>query len=221
MTERACALCGTPCRAPFQPPPAETAPDLDMRPGEPTRSTLARWIQTCRGCGAVAPDLTHLAPAAKSVVESLAYKEVSGPARAFLRWAMIAQATSDADEAAQALLEAAWAMDDAGTDATVTRRNAARLWGDPATMQDALRLVDVLRRAGEFDAAEARAASMLARAGLDETDAAILRYQQARIDARDHGRHLLSSALRPPAQRPHVTHNKPRTPGFWQRLTGR
>lgn len=137
---------------------------------------------------------------------------------------MIAEATLDADEAGQAMLEAAWALDDAGLDATEVRRRAAAVWGAPATRQDALRLVDVLRRAGEFDAAGARAAEMAARPGPDETDAAILRYQLDRIGAGDAGRHLLSSALRPPAQRPHVTQNAapkgPKPRGLWQRLTG-
>ena len=221
----ACSLCGTPCRPPFQPPPAETAPDLDLRPGEPTRSTLPRWVQTCRGCGACAPDLARLPTAAKIVVDSNRYREVDkGAEQPFLRWALIAGAAADPEEAAQATLEAAWMLDDAGRDAAGLRRLAASLWGEPATMQDALRLVDVLRRAGEFDAAEARADAMLGRRGLAETDAAILAYQRERIAARDRGRHLLSSALRPPAQRPHVTHGKPADAGkksFWQRLTGR
>jgi hypothetical protein len=218
----ACPLCGTACRPPFQPPPAETAPDLDMRPGEPTRSTLPRWVQTCRGCGACAPDLARLPAAARPVIESDAYRAIpKGAAQPFLRWAMIAAATTEPDEAAQATLEAAWMLDDAGHDATALRRQAASLLADPATMQDALRLVDVLRRAGAFDAAQARVAALLARPGLDETDAAILAYQRDRIAARDAGRHLLSSALRPPAQRPHVTHGRAARKGFWQRLTDR
>ena len=222
----ACALCGTECRPPFQAPPAETAPDLDLRPGEPTRSTLRRWIMTCRGCDAAAPDLARLPASAKTVVASEDYRALSEVAAAFLRWAMILQAAGEREEAAQAVLEAAWMLDDSGTagEATLLRWRAAGLWGEPATMQDAVRLVDVLRRAGEFDAAAARTAALLARPGLDETDAALLRYQQGLIETQDTGRHLLSSALRPPAQRPHVTHG--RVPvaaekrGFWRRLTG-
>ena len=115
-------------------------------------------------------------------------------------------------------------LDDAGRDAVALRRRAAGLMAEPATMQEALRLVDVLRRAGEFDAASARVAGLLARPGLDEIDAAVLRYQQGLIEAQDSGRHLLSSALRPPAQRPHVTHgvqpSNSGTRGFWRRLIG-
>lgn len=219
----ACALCGAPCRKPFQAPPPELAPDLDLRPGEPTRSTLASWIATCRTCGASAPDLARLPQAACSTVQSEAYTALKGSAvrNAFLRWAMLAEATNDRTDAAEAVLHAAWAEDDAGADAAPLRRRAAQLWGEPDTMQDTLRLIDILRRAADFPAAGARAAAALARPGIDETDAAVLRYQQTLIAAVDAGRHLLSSALRPPARTPHVTHGRPPARGFWQRLVGR
>jgi hypothetical protein len=204
-----------------------------MRPGEPTRSTLSRWVQTCRGCGASAPDLARLPVSAKRVVDSNQYRAVPKRSeQAFLRWAMIAGAIGEPSEAGQATLEAAWMLDDAGRDAAELRRLAASLLAHAPTMQDQLRLVDVLRRAGEFDAAQARIADLLARRGLDETSAAILAYQQDLIASRDPERHLLSSALRPPAQRPHVTHgrdagkadagnDKAAKKGLWQRFTGR
>ena len=222
-----CANCGTPCRPPFKAPPAETAPDLDLRPGEPTRSTLPRWVATCRGCGAAAPDLTRLPPAAKTTVDTPDYRAITGPEAPFLRWAAILEAAGEPAEAAQATLEAAWLLDDANRDATPLRRRAAALMAEPETTQDALRLVDILRRAGEIDAAAARTAALLAQPGLDPNDAAILTYQSALIAVDDRGRHLLSSALRPPAQRPHVTHGRMPAPeinpkpGFWRRLTGR
>lgn len=219
----ACALCGTPCRAPFAAPPAETSPDLDFRPGEPTRSTLRHWVATCRGCGATAPDLPRLPVAARPVVDSDAYRALAGtgPEQRFLRWALIAAAVDGPAAAAQAVLEAAWTLDDAGADAAPLRRQAVSLWGEPATMQDGLRLVDVLRRAGEFAAAGERVAALLSRPGLEEADTALLRYQHGLIEREDSGRHLLSSALRPPAQRPHVTQRQPAPRSFWQRLAGR
>ncbi len=219
----ACALCGTACRTPFAAPPAETAPDLDFRPGEPTRSTLRHWVATCRGCGATAPDLPHLPAAARPVVDSDAYRALAGtgPEQRFLRWALIAEAVDGPAAAAQAVLEAAWVLDDAGADAAPLRRRAAALWGEPATMQDGLRLVDVLRRAGEFAAAGDRVAALLRRPGLEEADTALLRFQHGLIERKDGGRHLLSSALRPPAQRPHVTQRQPAPRSFWQRLAGR
>lgn len=225
---RVCPICGTPCRPPFQAPSAELAPDLDLRPGEPTRSTLPQWLMTCRRCGATAPDLVELSPGLAGVVEGAAYRALAGrqPERAFLRWAMLCEARGERAEAAQAVLEAAWALDDAADrDAVALRLRAAALWGEPATGQEALRLVDVLRRGGTFEDAGRRAEGLLAKAGLDETDAAVLRYQLGLIAARDAGRHLLSSALRPPARTPHVSHggaqSRPGKRGLWQRLTGR
>ena len=206
----ACAVCGASCRPPYRAPTAELAPDLDGRPGEPARSTLKRWVATCRGCGAAAPDLAALPPSAAATVRSDAYAAVKSP---FLRWAAIAEAAGDRAAAAEAILQAAWEQDDAGQDAAPLRRRAAALWqGDP------LRRIDILRRAGAFEEAAALAGSL---SGLDEDAGRIVAFQRDRIRARDAGRHMLSSALRPPARTPHVTHGKPARPGLISRLFGR
>lgn len=228
---RLCASCGAPARSPFRAPAPEGAPDLDLRPGEPTRSTLPRWIQTCPRCGASAPDLAALPAGAAEVVRSDAYRalrEAPGSAAPFLRWAHLAKAVDNGPAAAaEATLQAAWALDDAEAEdaATPLRREAARLWGEPTDLESALRLIDVLRRAGEWDAAETRAAWLAAQpGGVDEDSARILAFQRARIAERDAGRHLISSVLRPPARTPHVTHKQPppsaAPPGFWRRLFG-
>lgn len=218
----ACAVCGGPARPPFRAPAAELAPDLDHRPGEPARSTLPRWVATCRRCGASGPDLAALPAGAGDVVRSDEYRALRapGPAMPFLRWALICERTGDPKEAAEATLHAAWALDDAGEDAADLRRRAAALFGEPGGPEDALRLIDILRRAGDFDAAAARAAA-LGNTALDENSAAILAFQRDRIATRDGARHMISSALRPPARRPHVTHGRAEATGFWGRLFGR
>lgn len=219
----ACAVCGTAARPPFRAPPAELAPDLDGRPGEPTRSTLPQWIATCRRCGASGPDLSRMPDGAGDTVRSQAYQALRGPGpdKAALRWACICEAAGRRAEAAEATLQAAWAVDDAGQDAAALRRRSLALWGQPEGTEDALRQVDLLRRAGDLAAAEACAATLDA-APLDENTAAILAFQRARIAEGDTGRHMISSALRPPARRPHVTHGAQAQPGsFWQRLFGR
>lgn len=218
----ACSVCGAPARPPFRAPTAELAPDLDHRPGEPARSTLPRWVATCRRCGASGPDLSALPAGAADVVRSEAYRALRtpGPAMPFLRWALICERTGDPVAAAEATLHAAWALDDAGQDAADLRRRAVALFGEPDGPEDALRLIDVLRRAGEFAAAASRAAA-LAGTALDENSAAILAFQRNRIAAADPARHMISSALRPPARRPHVTHGRAEAPGFWGRLLGR
>jgi hypothetical protein len=214
-----CAVCGGPARAPFcAPRPPEIAPDLDMRPGEPVRSTLRDWLQACGTCHAAGPDLSALPPEAKPTVASTDYRALSMEAvedtLLFRRWAMICLAAGDKSAAAEAILQGAWAADDAAdmTEAAKLRRDAAALWGttpDPAT---ALRLLDVLRRAGEFSAVDALGAQMEA-GGLDAFAAAVVAFQRARAAERDVGSHLLSSAV--PADLMPAALPKPK---FWEWL---
>lgn len=222
-----CGVCGHPVRPPFRAPQPEIAPDLDMRPGEPTRSTLRDWLQTCRNCGAVAEDLAALPAEARTVVESEDYRmlstKVSEETLPFRRSAMIAAALGDAARQAEALLQAAWAADDAAlmVEAAGLRTQVAALWGDMAPSGElALRRLDVLRRAGQFDGAAAwadRAETLVT----EDLGRAIAGFQKQRIEARDVGRHLISSVLPPPSHKPHVTHGKRTTTGFWSRVLGR
>jgi hypothetical protein len=220
--ERLCALCGTPCPPRYRPPAPEISPDLDLRPGEPTRSTLQNWVQTCQGCGAVATDLALLPPGSIEIVESEAYLDLHArpeTATPFLRAAMVCR---EGDRAG-ALLQAAWAADDAeDTEAAAHyRREAAACWGEPDGVESALRLIDILRRAGLLEAAE-ECSGVIAMDAMDERSADILVYQRARIAQGDTGRHLMSSAIRPPARTPHVAHRRtPPRRGFWSKLLGR
>jgi len=222
LSQPACSVCGAPVRPPFRAPTAELAPDLDHRPGEPARSTLPQWIATCRRCGASGPDLAALPAGADAVVRSDAYRALRtpGPAMPFLRWALICEQTGDTQAAAEATLHGAWALDDAGQDAAGLRQRAVALFGEPDGPGATLRLVDMLRRAGDDAAAAARAVTLDGTA-LDENSAAILAFQRDRIAAGDSARHMISSALRPPARRPHVTHGRSQETGFWGRLFGR
>jgi len=214
--EQRCALCGGPARRPFRAPrPPELSPDMDLRPGEPARSTLRYWVQGCGQCGAAAWDLSTLPTAARAAVESAPYRNLSLEAAAdtllFRRWAMICLATGDRAAGAEATLMAAWAADDGAhvSEAANLRRDVAALWGEPADPPTALRLLDVLRRAGEFAAVEARG-QKLAAAKPDRFAAAVVGFQRDRAGARDIGRHLLSSAV--------PDHTLPRDlplPNFW------
>lgn len=214
-----CAICGRRARPPFHAPRApEIAPELDMRPGEPVRSTLLDWLQACGRCGAAAWDLSTLPPKAKPVADLPAYRALSTEAAEetllFRRWAMICLATGDKAEAAEATLQAAWAADDGAdmVEAAKLRRDVAALWGDPPDLATALRLLDVLRRAGEFAAVEARGAQMAA-AAPDAFAAAVIAFQRARAAERDVGGHLVTSAAPD-----HVMPNDLATPKFWARL---
>ena len=220
---KTCAVCGAPARAEFAAPQPEIAPDLDMRPGEPARSTLPDWIAQCPRCRAAAPDLSALPAAARSIVESDEYRALgtSGLEETlpFRRWALICERTGDRPQQAEALLQAAWAADDAAamTDAARLRTEVAALWDGTEDVELGLRRLDVLRRAGLFDQAAAWA-KLLAAREQGETGRLIIAFQQARIATRDIGRHLISAALPPPSATPHVSHGKRAQPGFWSRL---
>jgi len=191
-----------------------------MRPGEPTRSTIAQWVQTCMGCGAVAPDVSRLGPEMIEVVESEAYLSLSArppEATPFLRYGMICRP----GDRAGAMLQAAWVADDAGDEEAAVhyRKEAAACWGEPDGAENALHLIDVLRRAGLLAAAD-ECAALIGEGAPDERDMLILAFQRARIAEGDTGRHLMSSALRPPARMPHVAARRPRRKGFLAKLFG-
>ena len=224
-----CAVCGAMVRPVFKAPAPELAPDLDFRPGEPARSTLRRWVAECSGCGSAAPDLAAVSPADAEVVRTdaeYAALRTQAPAfaRSFLLWALLCQRRDEPWSAAEALLQAAWAADDAEETewAIAWRRQAAAIWPHSTEIQPLLCLVDIYRRAGEFHQAAA-VVETLAEAPLDENSAAIVAFQRRLVGERDMGRQLMSSALRPPASRPHVSYQQPRRSagsGFWRRFFG-
>lgn len=223
MTQPVCGVCGRACRTEFRAPQPEIAPDLDMRPGEPARSTLLDWIQVCPACGSAAPALADLPPEAATIVKSDEYRLLSTTAPEetlpFRRWALICERLGDKARQAEALLQAAWAADDAAamSEAARLRNEVAALWAGTTDVETGLRRLDAMRRSGMFQAADAWAAE-LGQRETDEVATAVIRFQRARIDARDIGRHLISSALPPPAHAPHVSHGKRATTGFWSRL---
>ena len=180
-------------------------------------------MQTCEGCGAVAPDLAQLPPGAVEIVESESYLDLHArpeTATPFLRYAMICR---EGDRAG-ALLQAAWAADDAEDDEAARhyRREAAANWGEPDGIESALRLIDILRRTGLLAAAE-ECCGVIAGDAMDDRSASILAFQRARIAEGDTGRLMMSSALRPPARMPHVAHGKKpaEKPGFFGKLFGK
>ena len=216
-----CGACGAAARPPFRPPQVESSPDLDLRPGEPARSSLRKWIQTCAVCEGCAPDLGRLGHAATMLMGSPDYAGLKSPRYAvpFLRWALLCPQA----ERAEALLMAAWMADDARDAAAAVkfRRQSIRNWPEGADLASGLKLVDVMRRAGDLVDAE-RTAQALLGVAKDEMSFRILAFQLARVAAQDSGRQLLASAVPPPAHRPHVAVGRQQTAkGFWSRLLGR
>jgi hypothetical protein len=221
-----CAVCGTPSRQPpFRPSPPEQAPDLDLRPGEPVRGTMARWLQQCPSCGYAAPNIAKAHPAAAQAVAAAPFRallaESGHPplARRFLAWAHVLEETGALHAGAEATLQAAWVADDLGRDdlARLWRLESVALWrgGPPLDSEQTVRVVDALRRAEAWDDA-ATTAEALQRSDPPEAVAQVIGLEIRLIAARDAGRHTVASALPPPARRPHVTHQRrapPTEPG--------
>ncbi len=106
------------------------SPDLDLRPPEMERSTIAHGVHHCPSCGCCARDLSKSSPSARRLIESDDYRtrlrESRFPALAnmFACYAMILEAEGDYSEAAWAQINAAWVCDDANqTDAATECRN--------------------------------------------------------------------------------------------------
>ncbi|WP_236034108.1 hypothetical protein [Belnapia mucosa] len=227
-----CAVCGTGSRQPpFRPNPPEQAPDLDLRPGEPVRSTMARWLQQCPNCGYAAPNITRAHPAAAQAVTAAPFRALMAEAgypplaRRFLAWAHVLEETGALHAAAEATLQAAWVADDLGQAelARLWRLEAVALWrgGPPLDQEQTVRVIDALRRAGAWDDAATTAETLRRVAELPEAVAQVVGLELRLIAARDGGRHTVASALPPPARRPHVTHQRsqPRGgPGLFERL---
>ena len=218
----ACGVCGRESRQPpFRIPPPEQAPDLDLRPGEPVRSTMQRWLQECPHCHYTAPAIARAHPGAAAAVSAAPFRaliqDASHPplARRFLAWAHVLEETGALHAAAEATLQAAWVADDAGKPdlARAWRQDAVALWrsGPPLDAEQTVRVVDALRRSEAWDDAEATAAE-LARLSLPEAVSQVIALERRLIAVQDSGRHSVASALPPPARRPHVTHQR-RDPG--------
>lgn len=213
-----CGVCGTESRQQaFRAGAPEQAPDLDLRPGQPVRGTMARWLQQCPHCGYAAPDITQAHPAAAQAVGAANFRallnEATHPplARRFLAWALVLEETGALHAAAEATLHAAWTADDLGKAelARSWRLEAVALWrsGPPLDAEQRVRVVDALRRAEEWTDAANTAQALLAEHP-PEAVAQILMLELRLIGTRDMDRHSVATALPPPARRPHVSHQK-------------
>ncbi|MGD9738731.1 MAG: hypothetical protein AB7O56_10735 [Bauldia sp.] len=184
-------------------------PDLDLRPPEMRRSTMPVWLQDCPSCGFVAPDLAKASDADKAALDAPAWRELVAArdgaplANRFERRALIEGATAQAGLAAYRFLCAAWDADDRddADSASAYRSQAAASFIEALDeMPDAkeatdwtIQLVDVLRRIGRFDEAEAYCDRLIGNA-LPKVDA-IARFQIRMILEGDSARYTMAIAM--------------------------
>ena len=188
------------------------SPDLDLRPPEMQRSTMRMWLQICPSCGYCDFELKKpIAPEITEVVRSDAYQslltseDLPELARRFACVGMLRERSDRLDEAGNALQCAAWACDDASNETaaeqfrkrTATLFDASRARGQEFAGDSgsaAAILVDLWRRAGEFERARAEAAWAL-ETKLEDPVRQVLRYQLELIEAKDRACHTVADAL--------------------------
>jgi len=227
-----CAVCGAESRQPpFRPGPPEQAPDLDLRPGQPLRGTMARWLQQCPHCSYAAPDIARAHPAAADAVAAAPFRalvaDTSHPplARRFMAWAHVLEETGALHASAEATLHAAWVADDMKRDdlAAEWRLDAVALWrsGPPLDAEQTVRVIDALRRAGAWPDAAATA-SALAAGNPPAAVGQVVALESRLIAEQDSSGHSMASAMPPSFPRPHVAQQKLGRPargeGLWARV---
>lgn len=221
--EWTCAVCGAPSeQMRLEAGQPEEPPDFDSRPGEPVRSTIRHWMHECPHCGYAAPDLRISVIEAGGVMKSDRYKTLRSDeaiplgTRRFLCHALILEEIGSFADAGWTCLHGAWLSDDEESDeaARRCRRDAVRLWrhgkehgqsfGEEYAQEFAL-VVDVQRRAGDFDAAREACLEALQIDDLDPVIEDMLRLQLTLIQRRDTSCHSLREVLDRPSGGERVT----------------
>jgi hypothetical protein len=185
--------------------------DLDTRPPEMMRSTIAHWVQRCTQCGYCNDNLSALLPNAPHIMASEAYRDqlinraLPDLANSFLCASIILAALADYARAGWNSLRAAWVCDDTPNieGAVSCRKRAADLFKEaqlrnqPIATQagaaDAL-MVDVLRRSRQFPLALSLCEEGL-RKYQDDLFKAIFRFQQMLIQRGDTGCYTIAQAV--------------------------
>jgi hypothetical protein len=178
--------------------------DLDQRPPGMFRATVEEWLQECPYCGYVAPSIDKGDTNARSFVDTPEFRAASldplaEPAsRRFLVRAAQDAFYGDRRSAFLNTLCAAWLADDSGraSDATALRLRAAGHLGTGrvASLDTRLLLLDVLRRAASWEAAEALVAELTAEE-LEHPFVEIVAFHRRKVEARDSGRYTIAQAL--------------------------
>jgi hypothetical protein len=226
-----CAVCGQKSRqvraANLAP---EGPPDLDLRPAAAARAAMPAWLQQCPTCFYAAPRLDRAGAAERTVVKGANYRALLAEdgypplARRFLARAMLHEEQGDLHGAAEHTLHAAWVADDFDQAelAALWRQESVALFraGPELSLEQRLRIVDILRRAEDFPGALEEAESM-AGAPMSEPMARVLAFERRLIRAGDAASHTVAAALPPPAARPHAAmRGTAPTPSLFARLLG-
>jgi len=212
LTEKKCFVCGRKNRYP-QVGTSMTiigTKDLDGRPAQMQRSSIYMLIQRCIFCGYCTMDISDGLPEDKQVVESKEYaaqltnQGYPETANAYLCRSLICEKSGRLSDAGWAAVYAAWICDDNQfTDAADLCRGRALILFSKArehhqqycesSQEEALLIVDLMRRRGEFDAALA-----LCEQEMDKTHSEefldLINLEQHLIKAKDRSCHGVTEA---------------------------
>lgn len=209
--ESTCANCGKPSEHNvLGSTNAFGSADLDLRPPEMQRSTMNAWLQACPHCHYIASDVGEREGdlslvGSQGYVDALADLRFPQLARIFLAHAFLNAA--DPALAGYSRLRAAWVCDDAHrVEAAIECRIAAaadmaRAKPFPDDQPGATRgavLVDVLRRAGRLEEADAECQELLARASVEGIIRQVLEAQRGLIAQRDTTGHTVAEVVQSP-----------------------
>lgn len=189
------------------------SPDLDLRPPEMHRSTMASWVQHCPTCGYCAKDVSKFDEKLRCLIEDASYqlqladKDCPGLASTFICAGKVSEFSGDEVAAGWGYLRAAWVLDDHKCDSLASqwRSRAADIFAgavakgtpivDGAGGSQAI-IVDCLRRSRRDVEALEIIAKTLGHICDDVIRQALI-YQRRLIESGDAACHRVEEALAP------------------------
>lgn len=179
QSERTCSVCGKKSKqTAIMSTNQFGSPDLDLRPSEMMRSTMAYWVEECPHCHYAYPSIETKVEGAEALLHELSQinapwmTQTRGLIRRFMTASHVAECAGEKMEAAEYALNAAWDADDSQDDVSARdcRGRAASLLENAlateevepdAKIGNSTRLVDIMRRSQRWDYASELAASLL------------------------------------------------------------
>lgn len=163
IKEFKCSVCGSESKhTVITKIQANGAPDMDLRPPAPHRSTMEYWVMECPECHYCNGSIDIPLKADKSYLDSDEYKTLDGLktenplVSKFVRKAIVCMKNKDYKEAVQSYLYGAWVCDDNHNIETglECRKKALNIIENSTILDDdnfLLLRADLLRRTGQFD----------------------------------------------------------------------
>jgi hypothetical protein len=184
------------------------SPDLDLRPPEMQRSTMAYWLQECPTCGYASGSIDESEADTKAAMDTDEFRAIQSGSLSdtlvgrFLKASIVAEGLENNKSAANYSLWAAWAADDADNYdvAEACRSKSADLYLSlvPDLDKDseaftilAAQTVDILRRARRWAEASDLASRLIGR-DINPTVRSVVEFGKALASKEDASRYNLS-----------------------------